>query len=113
MKMDRRRERISVDVPVTVTTVLDSIDAVIANLTEDGALVIGASQAEGAQIMLDSEGHSVFGRVMWSEIDRMGVRFLLPLCDGPLHTALETARAMRDMPAPAMVRPAFGRRSIG
>lgn len=110
----RGRERITVEIAVTVTTVLDSQPGTIVDLTEDGALITGASIAAGTQIVIDLDGYSIFGRVMWAEIDRMGVRFPFPLSEGPLHAALEMARAAVNMPPlqkqVAAARSGFGRR---
>lgn len=119
MQSPRKRERITVDIGVTVTTVLDSIEATVVDLTEFGAQVVGATLPKGAQFQLDKNGHSVFAVVMWSEIDRMGVRFPFELHDGPLHEALVMARATQS--APAAFRPGgiasfssgFGRRMAG
>ncbi|CAN5375867.1 hypothetical protein BH10PSE12_BH10PSE12_30650 [soil metagenome] len=114
--MPRSRERITVDIPVTVTTVLDSTPATIVNLTEDGALVMGVSMPAGAQVMLDVNGHSVFGEVTWSEVDRIGIRFPFVLREGPLHDALDTARSAQGQhhrPRQVAVRHGgFGRRSF-
>jgi hypothetical protein len=110
----RGRERIAVEIAVTVTTVLDSQPGTIIDLTEDGALITGASMAAGTQIVIDIDGYSVFGRIMWAEIDRIGVRFPFPLSEGPLHAALEMARAAKSMPPlprqAAVARGGFGRR---
>ncbi|QUT04976.1 PilZ domain-containing protein [Sphingobium phenoxybenzoativorans] len=110
----RGRERIAVEIAVTVTTVLDSQPGTIVDLTEDGALITGASMSAGTQIVIDLDGYSIFGRVMWTEVDRMGVRFPFPLSEGPLHAALEMARAAVNMPPlprqAAAARGGFGRR---
>jgi hypothetical protein len=110
MHIQRNRERVLVDIPVTVTTVLDSIDATVVDLTEYGAQIIGAALPAGKSFMIDLDGHSVFATVRWSEIDRMGIRFQFPLADGPLYDALELARAAQRMPA-RMNGGAFGRRA--
>lgn len=108
MHVQRNRERIVVDIPVTVTTVLDSLEASIVDLTEYGAQVVGAGLPAGKSFMLDYEGYSVFATVRWSEIDRMGVRFQFPLADGPLFEALELARTAHRMPTSRAA--SFGRR---
>ena len=107
----RGRERIAVEIAVTVTTVLDSQPGTVMDLTENGALITGASMSQGAQIVIDVEGYSVFGRVMWAEIDRMGVRFPFALSEGPLHDALEMARAAKSMPP--LQRQAAAARNFG
>jgi len=93
----RRPERISVDIPVVITTILSSSDAILANLTEGGALVSGASLPKGMQVQIEYEEQTVYGIVAWSEQDRCGVRFAYSLQDGPLHTMLTQARMLRDM----------------
>jgi hypothetical protein len=111
----RGRERIAVEIAVRVTTVLDSQTGTVMDLTENGALITGASMPQGTQIVIDIDGYSVFGRVMWAEVDRMGVRFPFPLSEGPLHAALDMARAAPGMlPLPrqtAIARGGFGRRT--
>lgn len=98
MPSKRARERTKVDVAVTITTVLDSLEGMVADLSPRGAMVVGASLPLGTQLQLDIDGHSVFATVMWSEDERMGLRFPFELCDGPLYQALEQALAMRRMP---------------
>lgn len=114
MQLPRKRERIKVDIAVTLTTVLESMEATLVDLTEHGAQVTGASLPEGTRFQIDYQGHSVFAMVQWSEIDRMGVRFPFEMRDGPLHAALEQAKAMNAMPVPLRGVPAprfgFGRR---
>jgi hypothetical protein len=109
----RSRERIRVDIAITVISVLDSVSATIVDLSEDGALLTVDRMPRGNRIMIDIDGQSVFATVIWTEPDRMGVRFPFSLTEGPLYAALQTVRAMRNMPAPALTpRGAFGRRSI-
>jgi hypothetical protein len=88
----RRKDRITVDIPVVVTTVLDSFDASILDLTEYGALIAGPAPRKGTQFQIDYEGQTVFGFVIWAEVDRFGARFPFVLHDGPLHRRLEQAR---------------------
>jgi hypothetical protein len=122
MQIARQKERVRVDIPVTITTVLESQDATIIDLTENGAQVVGATLPAEAQFMLDYQGYSAFATVRWSEVDRMGIRFRFALEDGPLFDALQAARgpqAVTETPAAAL-RPAaqlpkggFGRRAFG
>ncbi len=118
MQVPRQKERVRVDVPVTITTVLESREAIIIDLTENGAQVVCEPLPPGTRFMLDCEGHSAFATVRWAEEDRMGVRFSFTLQDGPLYEALLAARADRNAPPPAMFRAAtplpkggFGRRA--
>lgn len=91
MTIRRRRERTSVDIPVTLTTVLDSLDARIVDLSEQGAQIVGAAMAKGARFQIEFMGQTVYAQCMWSEVDRMGVRFPFGLTDGPLWDALMMA----------------------
>lgn len=126
----RRPERVPVDIPVVITTILSSADATIANLTEGGALLSGVSVTKGSQVQIEYEEQTVYGIVAWAEPDRCGVRFAYSLQDGPLYTMLTQARMLRDMnkgpvsrqaapmsfrPRLAPARPAtggFGRRGL-
>ncbi|KKW92399.1 MULTISPECIES: PilZ domain-containing protein [Sphingobium] len=113
----RSRQRIAVEIPVIVTTVLDSLEGTIIDLSEGGAQIAGCGLPARSQCQIDYEGHVVFATVQWTEEDRMGIRFPYELTDGPLFDRLEIARAARLTPTafqpriPGM-RPAggFGRR---
>ncbi|UZW55256.1 PilZ domain-containing protein [Sphingobium sp. JS3065] len=110
----RSRHRITVDIPVVVTTVLDSVEGMIVDLSEGGAQIMGCGLPVRSQCQIDYEGHVVFGTVQWSEEDRMGIRFPYELTEGPLFDRLEMSRAAR-LAATAYqpgARPAggFGRR---
>ncbi|WP_164847329.1 PilZ domain-containing protein [Sphingobium algorifonticola] len=111
MQAKRGRVRVAVDVPVTITTVLDSIEATVINLSEAGAQVTGAILPKGTDFQLDCEGHTTFAKVMWVEHDRMGVRFPYALTEGPLHDALQAKQTGRDLrgslPLAAARRPTF------
>lgn len=113
MQTKRGRVRVAVDVPVTITTVLDSIEATVINLSQAGAQVTGAILPKGTDFQLDCEGFTTFAKVMWVEHDRMGVRFPYALTDGPLFEALEAKQSGRDMraslPAAAARQPTFAR----
>ncbi|HUD92270.1 PilZ domain-containing protein [Sphingobium sp.] len=118
MHIKRSRERIVVDIPIVVTTVLDSLDAAIVDLSEGGAQVVGCSLPARSQCQLDLDGHIVFGTVQWSEEDRMGIRFPYELTDGPFYERLEMARAAKRTPVAfqprlggAAVTGGFGRRA--
>jgi len=93
MQVERQFKRIEVELPVTVTTVLETMDASIVDLTEGGAQVTGCALPEGTRFHIEYMGQTLFAQVRWSEIDRMGIKFLFPLTDGPLHERLMIARA--------------------
>lgn len=121
MQTPRSRERIAVDIAITITTVLDSLEGNIVDLSEGGAQVVGCTLPIGTQCQLDLDGYSVFGTVRWSEEDRMGIRFPYELSEGPLFDRLDMARMAKRTPvafrpralAPSYHTPAaggFGRR---
>ena len=111
----QRQKRFTVDIPVTVTTVLDSAEAAIVDLTEYGAQIMGCSLASGTRFQIEYMGQTVYAQCRWGEIDRMGVKFSFPLADGPLFERLMLARAMQ-MPGdagslPQMAYPTMGDRA--
>ncbi|SCW72676.1 PilZ domain-containing protein [Sphingobium faniae] len=110
MQVQRTRERITVEIPIVITTVLDSLEGMIVDLSEGGAQVIGCSLPAKTQCQVDLDGHIVFGIVRWSEEDRMGIRFPYDLTDGPLLEKLDKTRAARRAPM-AACQPAYSRPS--
>jgi hypothetical protein len=98
MQIPRSRERIAVEIPVIITTVLDSVEGMIVDLSEGGAQITGCSLPPKSQCQIDLDGHTVFGTVRWAEEDRMGIRFPFLMTDGPLFEKLEMARAARRAP---------------
>lgn len=110
----RRHQRTPVTAEVTVVGILDSFDANIADLSEGGAMITGGSLPAKARCEIHYGGQIVYGLVMWSEIDRMGVRFPYELSDGPLHQLLVIARSHHQPRTLTPVqRPSlFGRRGL-
>ena len=112
----RRHERTRVAIDVTVNGVLNFVEGRITDLSEGGAQIVGASMPARSRCEIHYGGQVVYAVVMWSEVDRMGVRFPYELTHGPLYNALERARAA------AMINPAqifhsqrpvvFGRRGL-
>jgi hypothetical protein len=91
MELNRKRARIVVDISVTLTTVLDSLEARIIDLSEHGAQIVGASVPRHEKFQIEYMGQTVYAQCMWSEVDRMGVRFPFVMSDGPLYDALMMA----------------------
>lgn len=115
----RAHKRTAVAIDVTVNGVLNFIEGRITDLSEGGARIDGASMPARSRCQIHYGGDVVYAVVMWSEVDRMGVRFPYELRTGPLYNALSRARGMRDasMVDPAQIflsnRPAsFGRRGL-
>lgn len=104
MQTPRSHERIAVEIPIVVTTVLDSLEGMIVDLSEGGAQVVGCSLPARTQCQLDLDGHIVFGAVRWAEEDRMGIRFPYELRDGPLYEQLLTIRRTRRGPVVHLAR---------
>ena len=101
MDNNRRRERIVVDIPVTLVTVLDSTEAVIADLSREGAQIVGAAFRAGTRFQIEYADQTLYAQCRWSEVDRMGVRFQFDLTDGPLYDILALAMHDNDDAAPA------------
>lgn len=114
MSAERRHDRLTTRIPVTIVSVLDSLFGVITDLSEGGARIEGATLPEKSRCQIEYRGQTVYGTVMWAEVDRMGVRFPFELVDGPLYDALEMARAgiaAEPLIAPgASIATTFGRR---
>ncbi|QCB54375.1 PilZ domain-containing protein [Sphingopyxis sp. PAMC25046] len=112
----RGHKRTPVSIDVTVNGILNFVDGRITDLSEGGARVDGASMPARSRCEIHYGGEVTYAVVMWSEVDRMGVRFPYELTHGALYNALDRARgaALVD---PAQVflntRPAtFGRRGL-
>lgn len=105
MDNNRRRERIVVDIPVTLVTVLDSTEATIVDLSREGAQIMGAAFPAGTKFQIVHMDQTLYGQCRWSEVDRMGVRFQFDLVDGPLYDMLALAMHDNDDAPPAAYRP--------
>jgi len=113
---DRGHKRTAVSIDVTVNGVLNFVDGRITDLSEGGARIDGASMPTRSRCEIHYGGQVTYAVVMWSEFDRMGVRFPYELTHGPLYNALETIRSASTI-EPAQIfqaaRPVtFGRRGL-
>ena len=88
MLMQRQSQRLTVEIPVAITTVLESLDGVLVDLSAQGAQILGCALPRGTRFQFEYMGQTIFAQSMWSEIDRMGVKFAFPLSDGPLYDRL-------------------------
>lgn len=118
MEENRRQIRVATDLPVTLVSVLESKDGRIIDLSEGGAQIVGASFPQGTRFQIDCMEQTIYARVMWDEIDRMGVRFEYRLTSGPLFDALHagqlpqaTARPFIGALGRASGQGGFGRRA--
>ena len=112
----RGRKRTAVSIDITVNGVLNFVDGRITDLSEGGARIDGASMPTRSRCEIHYGGQVTYAVVMWSEVDRMGVRFPYELTHGPLHNALTRARSA-SMIEPAQIflsnrTPVFGRRGL-
>lgn len=112
----RGHKRTPVSIDVTVNGILNFVDGRITDLSEGGARIDGASMPARSRCEIHYGGQVTYAVVMWSEFDRMGVRFPYELTHGPLYNALKLARNA-SMIEPARIfqtaRPAtFGRRGL-
>ncbi len=112
----RRQPRTPVAIEVTVNGVLNFVEGQITDLSEAGARIDGASMPARSRCEIHYGGQVTYAVVMWSEVDRMGVRFPYELTHGPLYSALNRARnAMTINPAQIFLTnraPVFGRRGL-
>jgi hypothetical protein len=112
----RSHKRTPVSIEVMVNGVLNFVDGRICDLSEGGARIDGASMPARSRCEIHYGGEVTYAIVMWSEFDRMGVRFPYELTHGALHKALQSARqtASAATPPPFMShRPTqFGRRGL-
>ncbi len=113
----RRFQRNAVAIDVRVSGVLESADGQICDLSENGAQIVGVSLPERSRCEIHYREQVVYGVVMWSEIDRMGVRFPYEIVAGPLHDALERARGITQAPDPSEIflsahPSSFGKRGL-
>jgi hypothetical protein len=112
----RRQTRTPVALDVTVNGVLNFVEGQITDLSEGGARIDGASMPARSRCEIHYGGQVTYAVVMWSEVDRMGVRFPYELTHGPLYNALNRARNAALI-EPAQIfqssRPVtFGRRGL-
>ena len=112
----RGHKRTPVSIDVTVNGVLNFVDGRINDLSEGGARIDGASMHARSRCEVHFGGQVTYAVVMWSEFDRMGVRFPYELAHGPLYNALQRARNA-SMIEPAQIfqtarTAVFGRRGL-
>ena len=106
----RSHKRTPVAIDVAVNGVLNFIDGRITDLSESGARIDGASMPARSRCEIHYAGEIVYAVVMWSEFDRMGVRFPYELTHGPLFNALKRARDTATVALPPMF---LGQRTVG
>jgi len=111
----RQAERIPCTIEIAACTAVSSRVGRIVDLTRFGAQIRMSEPYEArARIFLELDGDYTWATVVWSEVDRIGVRFEAPLSSGSLHQRFETLRSKRTNPRPvhaAMPHRMFGRKA--
>lgn len=108
-------ERLLCDIAISACTTLETRPARIADISNHGAQVrMSEPYAAGERIHLDIDGDFVWAQVQWAEIDRMGVKFVVPIGDD--HPLLRTVRVQQRRATALAMRPqtinkGFGRRA--
>ena len=78
--VERRSSRSNVMLKATLATSGGSLEVVLRNLSQDGALVRGADlPAEGTRVLFHRQGLSVPGRIAWLHKEHAGLSFDEPL----------------------------------
>jgi hypothetical protein len=112
----RSHNRTPVSIDVMVNGVLNFVDGQITDLSEGGARIDGPSLPARSRCEIHYAGEVTYAVVMWSEFDRMGVRFPYDLTHGALYNALQSARCERAAVAPPAFMSqrgaVFGRRGL-
>lgn len=90
----RVAERLNCDIPITISMGPIRRKARIVDLTPFGAQLTSLTPIEqDRMIVIVLRGGSVSAKVMWSDVNRMGVRFDKPIEDGPLRKHIESLNA--------------------
>ena len=112
----RNHKRTPVSIDVMVNGVLNFVDGQITDLSEGGARIDGVSMPARSRCEVHYAGEVTYAVVMWSEHDRMGIRFPYELTHGALYKALQSTRSANDNGmAPVFLSqraPVFGRRGL-
>ncbi|PQM27976.1 pilus assembly protein PilZ [Sphingopyxis lindanitolerans] len=112
----RGHKRTPISIEIMVNGVLNFVGGRICDLSEGGARIDGASMPARSRCEIHYAGEVTYAVVMWSEYDRMGVRFPYELTHGALYKALEAARrSVATDPPPVFLTsraPVFGRRGL-
>lgn len=111
----RISERITCNIDVNAGDTLNTYPARIVDLSRHGAQVFCDTPYEpGKTIHIDLEGEFTWATVAWAEVDRMGIKFLMPLNDtSRLGKKLQQLqKPQRPAFAPQARVGGFGRRRV-
>lgn len=87
----RVAERLNCDIPIQVSVGVKKRRGRIVDLTPFGAQISMNIAFEPDDIVtVELRGDRTEGKVMWSDVGRMGVRFSKPVEDGPLRKHIES-----------------------
>lgn len=95
----RISERFTCDIPVDACTTLDNRPAHIVDLSSHGAQIRMEEPYDGGtRIHIDVDGDFIWADVQWSEVDRIGVKFMQALrTDHRLMRMIEDQRRRQSM----------------
>lgn len=88
----RRTDRVKVMLSATVEQGGEATPSRLANLSADGALVIGPALSDGTQVLLQRNGTDVRGSVTWVRDNQSGLSF---------ERTVDVESALRTIPRPA------------
>jgi len=97
----RRTERVKVLFSATVEQASNASPTRLANLSSDGALLVGSELSEGMPVILQRNGTNVPGSVTWSRGNECGVKF---------DDSVDVATTLRTVPRTRTVKPLHSRR---
>lgn len=97
----RRTDRVKVMLSATVEQGGEATPSRLANLSADGALVIGPALSDGTQVLLQRNGTDVRGSVTWVRDNQSGLSF---------ERTVDVESALRTIPRPARKAQARTRR---
>jgi len=87
----RSTERVKVMLSATVEQEGETAPTRLANLSPEGALVVGPALRDGAFVLLQRNGADIWGSVTWSRGNESGLKF---------EKTFDVGAALRPIPAP-------------
>lgn len=88
----RSTERVKVMLSATLERAGEATPTRLANLSPDGALVIGAGLSDGTSVLLHRNGTEVRSSVTWTRDNQCGLKF---------EETVDVGSALRTIPSPS------------
>ncbi len=89
----RRNERSKVMLSVNIEGMSRTSEARLANVSTDGACIVGMALNEGSPVLMQRNGRDLSGRVTWASGDQSGICFAEPLNPESMLRPIATPRA--------------------